>query len=78
MSKHRVPGLTSDLMKKGKHFLLIRNPLNILVSFCSMSSSFIAYACTINTPLTIDAGFFILHLFLFGNAFILIFVYQPL
>ncbi|MCL7048329.1 hypothetical protein MKW94_025745 [Papaver nudicaule] len=29
----RVPGLMNDLMKKGKHFILIRNPLNILPSF---------------------------------------------
>ncbi|GAB4855514.1 hypothetical protein Ancab_024133 [Ancistrocladus abbreviatus] len=33
MAKHRVPGLTDDLMKKGKHFILIRNPLDILPSF---------------------------------------------
>ncbi|KAJ8636579.1 hypothetical protein MRB53_010846 [Persea americana] len=33
ISKENVPGLTSDLMKKGKHFLLIRNPLRILPSF---------------------------------------------
>ncbi|XP_031405961.1 branched-chain-amino-acid aminotransferase-like protein 1 isoform X2 [Punica granatum] len=33
MAKQRVPGLPSDLMKKGKHFILIRNPLDILPSF---------------------------------------------
>ncbi|XP_065853375.1 branched-chain-amino-acid aminotransferase-like protein 1 [Euphorbia lathyris] len=33
MSKQRLPGLPSDLMKKGKHFILIRNPLDILPSF---------------------------------------------
>lgn len=33
IAKQRVPGLSSDLMKKGKHFILIRNPLNILPSF---------------------------------------------
>ncbi|KAJ6817048.1 branched-chain-amino-acid aminotransferase-like protein 2 isoform X1 [Iris pallida] len=33
MAKQRVPNLTNDLMKKGKHFILIRNPLNILTSF---------------------------------------------
>ncbi|KDP23546.1 hypothetical protein JCGZ_23379 [Jatropha curcas] len=33
ISKQRVPGLHSDLMKKGKHFILIRNPLDILPSF---------------------------------------------
>ncbi|KAK9146072.1 hypothetical protein Sjap_005975 [Stephania japonica] len=33
MSKQMVPGLTDDLMKKGKHFILIRNPLDILPSF---------------------------------------------
>lgn len=33
ISKQHVPGLTSDLMKKGKHFILIRNPLHILPSF---------------------------------------------
>ncbi|KAF8720980.1 hypothetical protein HU200_023389 [Digitaria exilis] len=33
ISKQRLPNLSSDLMKKGKHFILIRNPLNILPSF---------------------------------------------
>ncbi|XP_020108590.1 branched-chain-amino-acid aminotransferase-like protein 2 isoform X2 [Ananas comosus] len=33
MAKQRLPNLTSDLMRKGKHFILIRNPLNILPSF---------------------------------------------
>ncbi|KAK1273925.1 Branched-chain-amino-acid aminotransferase-like protein 2 [Acorus gramineus] len=33
IAKQRVPGLTTDLMKKGKHFILIRNPLHILPSF---------------------------------------------
>ncbi|XP_057721234.1 branched-chain-amino-acid aminotransferase-like protein 2 [Arachis stenosperma] len=33
IAKQRVPGLTNDLMKKGKHFILIRNPLDILPSF---------------------------------------------
>ncbi|XP_065854646.1 branched-chain-amino-acid aminotransferase-like protein 1 [Euphorbia lathyris] len=33
ISKQRLPGLPSDLMKKGKHFILIRNPLDILPSF---------------------------------------------
>ncbi|XP_072976056.1 branched-chain-amino-acid aminotransferase-like protein 2 isoform X1 [Typha angustifolia] len=33
MAKQCLPNLTSDLMKKGKHFILIRNPLNILPSF---------------------------------------------
>ncbi|GAV63198.1 Aminotran_4 domain-containing protein [Cephalotus follicularis] len=33
MSKQRVPGLPNDLMKKGKHFILIRNPIDILPSF---------------------------------------------
>jgi len=32
ISKQRLPGLPSDLMNKGKHFILIRNPLDILVS----------------------------------------------
>lgn len=32
IAKQRVPGLPNDLMKKGKHFILIRNPLHILVS----------------------------------------------
>lgn len=31
MAKHRLPGLTDELMKKGKHFILIRNPLQIMV-----------------------------------------------
>ncbi|XP_021899005.1 branched-chain-amino-acid aminotransferase-like protein 1 [Carica papaya] len=33
IAKQRVPGLPNDLMKKGKHFILIRNPLHILSSF---------------------------------------------
>ncbi|KAL3030436.1 hypothetical protein AAZX31_03G219800 [Glycine max] len=33
ISKQRLQGLTDDLMKKGKHFILIRNPLDILPSF---------------------------------------------
>lgn len=33
MAKQRLPGVTTDLMKKGKHFILIRNPLDILPSF---------------------------------------------
>ena len=31
IAKQWVPGLSSDFLKKGKHFLLIRNPLDILV-----------------------------------------------
>ncbi|NP_001266154.1 branched-chain-amino-acid aminotransferase-like protein 1-like [Cicer arietinum] len=33
MSKHKVHNLPEDLLKKGKHFILIRNPLDILPSF---------------------------------------------
>ncbi|PIA44763.1 hypothetical protein AQUCO_01700393v1 [Aquilegia coerulea] len=33
MAKQRVPGLADDLMKNGKHFILIRSPLDILPSF---------------------------------------------
>ncbi|CAH8259404.1 unnamed protein product [Arabidopsis lyrata] len=33
ISKQRLFGLSSELMRKGKHFILIRNPLNILPSF---------------------------------------------
>ncbi|XP_063941348.1 branched-chain-amino-acid aminotransferase-like protein 1 isoform X2 [Daucus carota subsp. sativus] len=33
IAKQRLPGLTDDLVKKGKHFILIRNPLDILPSF---------------------------------------------
>lgn len=33
MAKQRLPGLPDDLMKKGKHIILIRNPLDILVRF---------------------------------------------
>jgi branched-chain amino acid aminotransferase group I len=33
ISKQRVPGLSDELIKKGKHFILIRNPLQILPSF---------------------------------------------
>lgn len=38
MAKQHVLGLTDELMKKGKHFILIRNPLDILVS-CFMNST---------------------------------------
>ncbi|OMO99093.1 Aminotransferase, class IV [Corchorus olitorius] len=31
--KQRVPGLPNDLLQKGKHFILIRNPLSIMSSF---------------------------------------------
>ncbi|CAI9102283.1 OLC1v1000528C4 [Oldenlandia corymbosa var. corymbosa] len=33
MAKQLLPGLSEELMKKGKHFILIRNPLEILPSF---------------------------------------------
>ncbi|KAL2491833.1 Branched-chain-amino-acid aminotransferase-like protein 1 [Abeliophyllum distichum] len=33
IAKQHVPGLTDELMKKGKHFILIRNPLDVLPSF---------------------------------------------
>ncbi|XP_057426962.1 branched-chain-amino-acid aminotransferase-like protein 1 [Lotus japonicus] len=33
ISKQRVVGLSNDLLKKGKHFILIRNPLDILPSY---------------------------------------------
>ncbi|KAM0942767.1 putative branched-chain-amino-acid transaminase [Dioscorea sansibarensis] len=33
IAKEWLPNLTNDLMKKGKHFILIRNPLYILPSF---------------------------------------------
>ncbi|PNX54480.1 branched-chain-amino-acid aminotransferase-like protein 2-like, partial [Trifolium pratense] len=33
ISKQRVLGLPEDLIKKGKHFIFIRNPLDILPSF---------------------------------------------
>ncbi|XP_062002497.1 branched-chain-amino-acid aminotransferase-like protein 1 [Rosa rugosa] len=33
IAKQRVPGLPIDLMKKGKHVILTRNPLDILPSF---------------------------------------------
>ncbi|XP_031736596.1 branched-chain-amino-acid aminotransferase-like protein 1 isoform X2 [Cucumis sativus] len=33
IAKQKVPGLASDLMKKGRHFILIRNPLDILPSY---------------------------------------------
>lgn len=33
IAKHNLPGLTDDLMKRGKHFILIRSPLEILPSF---------------------------------------------
>ncbi|KAF5739493.1 branched-chain-amino-acid aminotransferase-like protein 2 [Tripterygium wilfordii] len=33
IAKQRVTGLPSDLLKKGKHLILIRNPLDVLQSF---------------------------------------------
>ncbi|KAL0005841.1 hypothetical protein SO802_013402 [Lithocarpus litseifolius] len=33
IAKERLYGLPNDLMKKGKHFILIRNPIDILPSF---------------------------------------------
>ncbi|XP_054800790.1 branched-chain-amino-acid aminotransferase-like protein 2 [Prosopis cineraria] len=33
IAKQRIQGLTDDLLKKGKHFILIRNPLDVLPSF---------------------------------------------
>ncbi|XAR49086.1 Branched-chain-amino-acid transaminase [Bertholletia excelsa] len=33
IAKQCLPGLSDDLMKNGKHFILIRNPLDILPSF---------------------------------------------
>ncbi|KAL2230554.1 UNVERIFIED_CONTAM: Branched-chain-amino-acid aminotransferase-like protein 2 [Sesamum indicum] len=33
MASHRLPGLTDELMKKGKHCILIRNPLDVLTSY---------------------------------------------
>ncbi|XP_078172602.1 branched-chain-amino-acid aminotransferase-like protein 1 isoform X2 [Carex rostrata] len=33
IAKQRTPDLTADLMKRGKHFILIRNPLHTLPSF---------------------------------------------
>jgi hypothetical protein len=34
-----VLGLPEDLLKKGKHFILIRNPLDILVTLISIYES---------------------------------------
>ncbi|PKA48606.1 Branched-chain-amino-acid aminotransferase-like protein 2 [Apostasia shenzhenica] len=39
IAKQRLPNLTNDLMKRGKHFILIRNPLNILPSFDKVAST---------------------------------------
>lgn len=33
IASQRVPGLTDELMKTGKHFILIRNPLDVLASY---------------------------------------------
>lgn len=33
IAKERLPGLSDDLTKKGKHFILIRNPIDSLQSF---------------------------------------------
>ncbi|XP_068658821.1 branched-chain-amino-acid aminotransferase-like protein 2 isoform X4 [Aristolochia californica] len=69
MAKQHVPGLTNDLLKKGKHFILIRNPLDVLPSFdkvVSPSFSELALAdlvsiyselCQLgNTPPVVDAA----------------------
>ncbi|XP_044431134.1 branched-chain-amino-acid aminotransferase-like protein 1 [Triticum aestivum] len=36
VAKQRLPNLTSDLMKKGKHFILIHKPMNILAVFSGL------------------------------------------
>lgn len=33
VAKERVRGISNDLMKKGKHFILIRHPMDILVKY---------------------------------------------
>lgn len=33
IASQRLPGLPAELMKRGKHFLLIRNPLDVLTSY---------------------------------------------
>ncbi|XP_048136240.1 branched-chain-amino-acid aminotransferase-like protein 1 [Rhodamnia argentea] len=33
IAKQRVPGISNDLMKQGKHFILIRHPMDVLASF---------------------------------------------
>ncbi|KAK6143287.1 hypothetical protein DH2020_023635 [Rehmannia glutinosa] len=33
MASHRLPGVTDDLMKRGKHFILVRNPFDVLTSY---------------------------------------------
>lgn len=33
IATQRLPGLPAELMKRGKHFLLIRNPLDVLTSY---------------------------------------------
>ncbi|KAL1536236.1 branched-chain-amino-acid aminotransferase-like protein 1 [Salvia divinorum] len=37
IASQRLPGLTSDLMKRGKHCILIRNPLDVLTSYSKVS-----------------------------------------
>ncbi|KAG6394817.1 hypothetical protein SASPL_145407 [Salvia splendens] len=37
IASQRLPGLTSDLMKRGKHCILIRNPLDVLTSYDKVS-----------------------------------------
>jgi hypothetical protein len=32
IAKQRLPSLAKDMIKKGKHFILIRSPLDVLVS----------------------------------------------
>lgn len=39
IAKHRLPSLPNELMKKGRHFILIRHPLHILPSFNKVVSS---------------------------------------
>ncbi|KAL8546918.1 hypothetical protein ACS0TY_006581 [Phlomoides rotata] len=51
IASQRLPGLAEELMKKGKHFILMRNPLDVLTSFDKVAPpSFVdlGYASLVN------------------------------
>ncbi|XP_057515863.1 branched-chain-amino-acid aminotransferase-like protein 1 isoform X2 [Amaranthus tricolor] len=69
MSKQGLPKLSKDLLKKGKHFILIRNPTDVLASFdkdvpptileiglAALVTIYIELSDQGNPPTIIDAG----------------------
>ncbi|XBH62359.1 hypothetical protein VPH35_116605 [Triticum aestivum] len=49
IAKQRLPNLTGDLMKKGKHFILIRNPMNILLGVAELVAIY-SELCELGSP----------------------------